>query len=279
VGCKYDDISGADARKCLGNRTLAFVGDSQIRDLTVGIAHLLMGVTLEEALDVKFDKNHELGHNGTEIGFYSMWNSTKYDQRGNYIFPQPPLGKLHQWEWQVQYWGFYRNDLLEGHVGDVMSGKVSQQGQKDVKPIDILFWSHGLHDWGWWDKKPYGENFYKTMLNQWLRLRDESPFPSVWVSMNPNCASKIGGTLGPPPQQQWDMIENANAYVNQETLAKKVPYFDAAAPLRTPDRCEHSADGIHTKMYVDIMRAKMLFNHLCDPEMNYRGHEVLAHFT
>ncbi len=35
--------------------------------------------------------------------------------------------------------------------------------------------------------------------------------------------------------------------------------------------CDHMADGVHVKMYVDIMRAKMLFNHLCDENMNWIG--------
>ena len=35
-GCEYDDITGEMARKCLGNRTIAFIGDSMIRDTAVG---------------------------------------------------------------------------------------------------------------------------------------------------------------------------------------------------------------------------------------------------
>ena len=39
-------MSPVEARKCVGNRTLAFIGDSQIRDLAVGVAFLLMGVDM-----------------------------------------------------------------------------------------------------------------------------------------------------------------------------------------------------------------------------------------
>lgn len=67
------------------------------------------------------------------------------------------------------------------------------------------------------------------------------------------------------------MVEEANKYVNKRLLKEKMPYWDAAAVLRTPTRCNVSDDGLHVKMFVDIMRAKMLFNHLCDADMNWRG--------
>ena len=40
----------------IGNRTIAFIGDSQSRDIAVGVAYLLMGMTLEKSSDKKFDK-------------------------------------------------------------------------------------------------------------------------------------------------------------------------------------------------------------------------------
>lgn len=41
-------------------------------------------------------------------------------------------------------------------------------------------------------------------------------------------------------------------------------------------RCDYSADGLHVKMFVDNMRAKMLFNHICDHEFNWKGD--MSHF-
>lgn len=46
IGCEYDDVTPVEARKCMGNRTLAFIGDSQIRDLAVGVAFLLLGIDM-----------------------------------------------------------------------------------------------------------------------------------------------------------------------------------------------------------------------------------------
>ena len=53
--CQLRLFTPAEARKCLGNRTLAFMGDSMIRDLATGISLFLQGMTVEESLDIKFD--------------------------------------------------------------------------------------------------------------------------------------------------------------------------------------------------------------------------------
>lgn len=147
-----------------------------------------------------------------------------------------------------------------------------------LRKIDLGFWNHGLHDYGWWEKDP-GPQFYETMVKQWINVRLQAAFPTVWVSMNPNCEEKLSFTLTPGKKKfQADIVEAANKYVNEKLLEEKLPYFDAAAPLRSNARCEYSADGLHVKMFVDNMRAKMLFNHLCDHEFNWKS-DVLSHFV
>ena len=74
------------------------------------------------------------------------------------------------------------------------------------------------------------------------------------------------------------MVEEANKYVNKRLLDEKIPYWDAGEVLRTSSRCNYSSDGLHVKMFVDVMRAKMLFNHLCDANMNWRL-DPLQHFV
>jgi hypothetical protein len=144
-----------------------------------------------------------------------------------------------------------------------------------LRKIDLGFWNHGLHDWGWWHTPPYGKRFYDHIVAQWLREREKAAFPTVWVAMNPNCKERTRGNIGiEQSDRQFNMVDKANKYTNEKLLQEKLPYFDSAAVLRTPTRCNHSADGVHVKMYVDIMRAKMLFNHLCDSDMNWRANAV-----
>ncbi len=57
--CKYRDVSGDDARRCMANKTVACVGDSQMRDLCLGLTHILYDVTVDEIPDdmARSDKN------------------------------------------------------------------------------------------------------------------------------------------------------------------------------------------------------------------------------
>ena len=68
----------------------------------------------------------------------------------------------------------------------------------------------------------------------------------------------------------YNMVEEANAYVHQKLYEQGLPYYDAAQVMRSPQRCELSgSNGLYTRMWVDIVRAKMLFNHICDEQFNW----------
>eukprot|EP00597_Dinobryon_sp_UTEXLB2267_P004944 CAMPEP_0170062230 /NCGR_PEP_ID=MMETSP0019_2-20121128/3526_1 /TAXON_ID=98059 /ORGANISM="Dinobryon sp., Strain UTEXLB2267" /LENGTH=155 /DNA_ID=CAMNT_0010268309 /DNA_START=1716 /DNA_END=2183 /DNA_ORIENTATION=+ len=141
-----------------------------------------------------------------------------------------------------------------------------------LKKIDLAFWSHGLHDWGWWDSPPYGKRYYDTMVKQWITMRTQVPTPVVWVSMNNNCLELIQNSLmGSKKFVQGAMVEEANWYVHKRLREEKLPYWDAASVLRSPQRCNVSGDGVHVKMFVDIVRANILFNKLCDENFNWIG--------
>jgi hypothetical protein len=60
--------------------------------------------------------------------------------------------------------------------------------------------------------------------------------------------------------------------VTRQTLRQmNISFYDSAAPLRTPQLCDISSDGVHVKMWVDLVRAQMLLNHLCDEDSNWVG--------
>lgn len=270
LGCHYQDITGEDARKCLGNRTLAFIGDSQIRDISIGVAFLLMGETIASSPRIKFDHYSNLSANSTLIPHFDIWKNNVPPHNGNgYIFPKPDDAAKHGWQWQVQTWSLFRNEFISHQVNDVLNNRMSSQFSQ-LRNIDLAFWNHGLHDYGWFDKEPYGKKYYDTMVHQWIRIREASKVPSVWVSMNSECREKLKFKLS-NMDTQFEMVEECNFYANNRLYLEKLPYWDAAAPLRSPQRCEVSNDGVHVNMYVDIMRAKMLFNHLCDENMNWVG--------
>jgi len=269
LGCHYEEITSEMARKCVGNKTLAFIGDSQVRDLAIGLAFLLSGVTALESPTEKFDYKHSLDTNGTKIEDFSFWQHNVPGHNFNgYVFPQAHKAAAEGWSWQVQVWNLFRNEFIQsGQVDDVLSNKKLLDANPLLRPIDLAFWNHGLHDWGWWDKEPYGEKFFDTMVTQWLEARKKTTIPIVWVSMNDECAPKISFSLNNRAAKQAEMVKKGNLYTNSRLQKEGLPYWDANAVLRTPVLCNISDDGVHVKMFVDLVRAKMLIHHLCDHNM------------
>eukprot|EP01038_Epipyxis_sp_PR26KG_P005843 gene5843-8063_t len=272
-GCNYQDINPEQARKCIGNRTIAFIGDSQSRDIAVGVAYLLMGMTLEKSSDKKFDKNFDINTNATKIENFPFWsNNVPPHNYNGHLFPKENVKVANNWHWQIQIWSLYCNNFLRNQIEDITRTQKCQQHNNKINKIDFAFWGHGLHDWGWFEKPPQGERFYNHIVHQWIVEREKSQFPIVWMGMNNNCMNLTVQNISPErSKSQYEMVEEGNRYANEKLLREKLPYWDTPAVLRTQNRCDKSADGVHTKMYVDLMRAKMLFNHLCDENMNWRA--------
>lgn len=140
-------------------------------------------------------------------------------------------------------WNLYNNEHIHnGHVEDILTNKMSTIGRPQLRKIDFGFWSHGLHDWGWWQDPPYGEKYYDTMVSQWINKRSIIDYPLVWVSMNSECEEKLSWSLAgtDKKKKQAEMVEEANRYVNTKLLKEQLPYFDAAAPLRSAARFEEN---------------------------------------
>ena len=55
TACVYRDITTEQAKKCIGNRTLAFIGDTQVRDIALGVSLFLLGKTLDKSSKVRFE--------------------------------------------------------------------------------------------------------------------------------------------------------------------------------------------------------------------------------
>ena len=250
-----------------------------MRDLCIGLAMFLSDEKVEDGLDYKFDKKAEIHThftNATKIDKFKSWKLNK-DNYNGLLFPKVDDRKT-DWQWQVQVWELHCNAFLhDHHVEDVLMNKMGRENPL-LRKIDFAFWSHGLHDYGWWDSPPYGQRFFDTIVMQWVRVRETVPTPVVWVPINPHCLA-----LDPLAQRsftnhkpggfavQTQMAEEGN-YVARRNLRKMgLPYWDSAAPLRSPQICNVSSDGVHVKMWVDLVRAKMMLNHLCDENFNWVG--------
>lgn len=270
--CEYRDITADEAKKCLGKRTLAFIGDSQMRDIALGVVRFLQGETLEQSSDNRVQGNWKFHNNAVMIPYFNHWQHNVngvYHQQNGYIFPKPEEAKQQGIKWQVQIWMLYRNEFIVDQVNQVLNNKMPAKFPA-LNSIDLAFWSHGLHDYGWFLHPPHGERYYEQVVRKWKDIRTKVLVPTVWVSQNPECTEVMNEVIT-QHNKQADIIEEVLRYTNKKLLESRLPYWDAGAVLRSKERCSVSADGVHVRMYVDIMRAKMLFNHLCDENMNWKG--------
>lgn len=67
------------------------------------------------------------------------------------------------------------------------------------------------------------------------------------------------------------MAHEGNYVTRQQLRQRHLPYYDSAAPLRSPQICDVSSDGVHVKMWVDLVRAQIMLNHLCDENNQWVG--------
>ena len=252
------------------------------RDLCVALHFLLSGrAELHNSPDEKFDrKSEEYWIGATKISNVKRFNERGIGKDGGYeamIFPNSKDAKQKGWDWQIQIWEQYASSFLPNML-DVLKNQMMElnNGSINIRKLDFAIWQYGLHDWGSFSEPPHGKRFFNFIFVKYLEaLKDIPTTPHVWMSMNPNCGDKIA-VENPHIKDQPKMVEDTNRYILDYTRNNSVPYFDSAAPFRLDvagnfRRCDISGDGVHSKMWVDIMRAKILLNHLCDDDMNWVG--------
>ena len=158
------------------------------------------------------------------------------------------------------------------HLEDVLMNAMVNESINLYK-IDMSFVSFGLHDWGFW-QKPYGKTYRDQFVSKLQNVKQPA-MPSIWVSSNNNCPDKVlmhHSIMGKNHmKEQPIMIEEANLYMIKYARDNNISYFDAANVLRTPGICDVSDDGLHVKMWVDIFRTQVLFNHLCNENYEWVG--------
>ena len=266
--CQLRLFTPAEARQCIGNRTLAFMGDSMIRDLTTGIGLFLQGMTVEESLDIKFDHQDKFALDGwiDMIPYLEMWG---VDQGAGWVFPSSNRSHFtavtnrtpdaDHYNFQIQFWALYNNDYLYSRVGtskknhltDVLNGTVLDDPMMmkvGGRKMDYLFWSYGLHDWGWWmvENQDIVKNFYNNIHGHFRANQANFPCPAAWVSLNSNCDFSMGNGVvgGHSANYQVVSIDRLNRELGGILRAEHLPYYDADLVLRSPELCNVTGDGM-----------------------------------
>lgn len=291
-GCSYRQINVEQARKCVGERVLGFVGDSQVRDLGVAMGLFLSNTTLPiEYKNVKYDHHGDIskltpfGYNIPEVDF---WKPNVKNGNNGVFFPSNPP---HDWKWQVQVYELYNADLNHAHIHDVLWNLMPIKGTSMKMPlrnISIAFWNYGLHEHSTHhaykryrkpDFLPYNSSRYiNEVIGFYIKVRSEHPpVPTIWVSMNNNWMDFNSYSTKYDPEDQGRFVEESNRKAHKLFAAHGLPYWDAAEVLRTGEiasQREHlMADTVHLKMWVDTVRVKMLLSRLCNSDSEWIGTE------
>jgi hypothetical protein len=269
VGCTYRSFTTEQATKCLSNRTIACIGDSLMRDMCNGLGMLLQGYNVNQAPDTKFDKIASPFAYAAGVGSFKSWKLNR-DQYNALLYPKDGTANA---TWQVQGWILRNHEFLaDNHLEDILSGKLIAE-EPMLHNVSIAFWSYGLHEQELWRIPPFGQQYYDHFVTKWLKVRNEVNVPLIWTAINEHCAAHDPTKKIMPGhfKLQSEMTRAANIYTRTKLREMKLPYYDFAAPLRTPQICQVSSDGVHVKMWVDLVRAQILLNHLCDENYNWVG--------
>ena len=225
----------------------------------------MSGIGTEAGLEHKFDKR--------SVEF-DKFKSDCYGSN-KMLFPQNS-----QWDWKVQIFLFYNIPRLESVNFGLTNGEAVLRNKLNCGsiPSDVVFWNHGLHNGHLFNHPPYGELYYNNIVSGWLKARANATVPNVFVSGNNQCMEMFT-SLGITEkysnislQLQVEQVEEANLYTHARMRKERLPYWDAAEVLRSPSRCHVTGDGCHVKMFVDIVRANILFNKLCDENNKWKDH-------
>jgi hypothetical protein len=266
--CQLRSFTPSEARQCIGNRALAFAGDSQIRDLSTAIGLFLQGMTVEESLDIKFDHQDKFALNGwiDKMPYIEMW----YNQSTGWVFPSSNRSHFVEatnrtpdadhFQFQIQYWELYTGGLLfdtkgspsttnRSRLDDVVEGNVLKDPmvmKVGMRKVDYLFCNHGLHEWGWWvtDRFDPVLRFYGTQYDSFRSWSNHSDIPSVWVSINSECIDKLGNNaMSHSADLQAASANKVNQELGEMLKSRHLPYYDADLVLRSPELCNVTGDG------------------------------------
>ncbi len=199
--CQYRDPTTEDAQKCLANRTLACIGDSQLRGLCISLAYVLYGISLEDVGEKAY--NH-LGEEPYKFAdpvpsFATIW-AKKHNTSGvSLLFPKREIMTENNLNWQVQIWMYYTVESAKDNIRDVLSNKAATETPENrtnlaFNPIDFAFMNLGAHEPWLFNSTPHGDLYYKNVVEPvWIDIvRDKSiTVPFVYVSLNHQCKVKL----------------------------------------------------------------------------------------
>lgn len=165
------------------------------------------------------------------------------------------LLKKDELNWKIiLYHRFYKRDHFD---------KMKEVFENKFRNHDLVIISYGVHEARVLSGRPeHYKDFLAPLLEYWNTQQENTP-PVVWLPQNPECAE----ILNPTYSDQVEIMEKANEVARD--LFSHMPFLDMDQLLKF-QLCSLSGDGLHIKAWVEIIRAKILLNEICDENWNFK---------
>lgn len=257
--CRFSKMTPTLGRTCLQNKTILFIGDSQVRDLGSALAWYLSGVEVHDASNDKMD---------IRSGHHPSFNYQIQIQHDIRIvpFPNNPYYEFNSSEsWRVGY-SFWQHPSQNSVLERLLSGEAGLPENVFPFPVAFIFANSGLHAIKeWWhqiDETRSGP-FYTGTLRPYLRsVSSMTIAPCVWVPCNRESLFLLSTEF----KYQANATDEINLRARNELKNEGALMWDSNFffPSSTDERINYlQADGVHVKQWVDILRIKIFLSIIC----------------
>lgn len=224
------------ALKCLRNKSLAFIGDSQIRDISYTLAQFLItGTVSNETSKVGKDVRDLFTTGKFRVSSFPQ-NFAKKRERDN--SEKEFANEKYNWNIDVYHHHF------QHHRWNDIKVILKQMNHK----YEFVFINMGLHE--------------KHLLPQQHVEKHVSPIADlpknvIWLPMNAECTEKHNR------ENQSEIVEKANELAFTFLRNSSRRFFDVNQIIPKTKICEYSYDGVHNQFWVVQIQARVLLNQVC----------------
>jgi hypothetical protein len=234
-------ITQSDALQCLNGSSIAFAGDSQMRDLAYATAIFLLDGSRSMSradVDAKGSANKFSAHfrRAEPYGVMSFPSN----------FPHALESDVRTTNWHVDFYDARFPDWSA--LCEIANGG-------GLHEYAYVFVQTGLHDFII-NKQEALATFTERHVAPLLTISNTT----VWLPMNRQCAAKLH------PSVDRDQVAYAAACnkLGFERLARSNRrYLDLNAVFPDTEVCDVSADGLHMKLTAEIRRSRAMLYQLC----------------
>ena len=235
-------VAHTAALQCLNGSSIAFVGDSQMRDLAYATAHFLCSGSIRRA-DVTPAGNanqYSTHFRRAEPFGVASFPSNFGDAYGS------EAGDAWTTDWHVDYYHMLVPNWPT--LCEIANG----EGPREYA---YVFVSTGLHDFC-----VYPGEALASYIGRHVAPLVKVSNTTVWLPMNRECVAKLHPSVD---LRQAAYANDCNARAFEYLAHHEGRYLNIDAIFRQHEVCDVSADGLHMKLASESVRSQAIISQIC----------------